>query len=114
MVLSRGLNQTHRQSAGRFNSTVLRPDRGRGRGNGPGRGRGSGPGRGSGRGNRPGRGRGGSFSKNTNASNKVAVTPHRFPGVYIAKGKADALVTKNFCPGISIYGEKRIETVVSY
>lgn len=42
-------------------------------------------------------------------SNKVIIIPHRFPGVFIAKGKADALVTKNMVPGESIYGEKRIQ-----
>ena len=31
-----------------------------------------------------------------------------FPGVFIARGKEDALVTKNLVPGDSVYGEKRI------
>jgi len=39
---------------------------------------------------------------------KVIVEPHRFPGVYIARGKDDALVTKNLVPGEAVYGEKRI------
>jgi len=39
---------------------------------------------------------------------KVYVVPHRFPGIYIAKGKEDAIVTKNMVPGESVYGEKRI------
>jgi len=39
---------------------------------------------------------------------KVIVEPHRFSGVYIARGKDDALVTKNLAPGESVYGEKRI------
>jgi len=38
----------------------------------------------------------------------VFVEPHRFPGVFIAKGKEDALVTLNMVPGESVYGEKRI------
>ncbi|XP_953428.1 fibrillarin, putative [Theileria annulata] len=45
----------------------------------------------------------------SSGSNKVVVVPHRFPGVYIAKGKSDALVTRNMVVGESIYGEKRIE-----
>jgi rRNA 2'-O-methyltransferase fibrillarin len=39
---------------------------------------------------------------------KVVVEPHRHEGVFIAKGKEDALVTKNLVPGESVYGEKRI------
>jgi len=39
---------------------------------------------------------------------KVVVEPHRHAGVFIAKGKEDALVTKNMVPGESVYGEKRI------
>uniref|UniRef100_A0A8C2Y571 rRNA 2'-O-methyltransferase fibrillarin n=1 Tax=Coturnix japonica TaxID=93934 RepID=A0A8C2Y571_COTJA len=42
------------------------------------------------------------------------VPPHRFPpyfspiGVFICRGKEDALVTRNMVPGESVYGEKRI------
>jgi rRNA 2'-O-methyltransferase fibrillarin len=37
------------------------------------------------------------------------VIPHdRFPGVYILKGKDDALMTKNMVPGESVYNEKRV------
>merc|ERR1711918_27988 len=39
---------------------------------------------------------------------KVVIEPHRHEGVFIAKGKEDALVTKNLAPGESVYGEKRI------
>jgi len=39
---------------------------------------------------------------------KVVVTRHRHDGVFIAKGKDDALVTRNMVPGLSVYGEKRI------
>jgi len=39
---------------------------------------------------------------------KVYVVPHRFPGIFIAKGKEDSIVTKNLVPGESVYGEKRI------
>ena len=34
-------------------------------------------------------------------------------GVFIARGKEDALVTKNLVPGESVYGEKRISIEVS-
>ncbi|CAG0917721.1 unnamed protein product [Notodromas monacha] len=72
-------------------------DRGgfRGRGGGGGRGRGTPRGRG---------GRGGGFG----AGRNVVVEPHRHPGVFIAKGKEQALLTRNIVPGDSVYGEKRI------
>ncbi|KAI4124748.1 MAG: hypothetical protein LQ338_004644 [Usnochroma carphineum] len=38
----------------------------------------------------------------------VREEPHRHPGVFIARGKEDMLVTKNLTPGESVYGEKRI------
>lgn len=38
----------------------------------------------------------------------MIVERHRHEGVFIAKGKEDALVTKNLVPGESVYGEKRI------
>lgn len=72
-------------------------DRGRGRGFG---GRGGDRGRG-GRGG----GRGGVGAKAPTAQ----IVPHeRFPGIFIARGKDDVLVTKNSVPGESVYGEKRI------
>lgn len=44
---------------------------------------------------------------------KVIVEPHqRFEGVFIARGKEDALVTKNLVPGDTVYGEKRISVDV--
>ncbi|XP_005596292.1 rRNA 2'-O-methyltransferase fibrillarin isoform X1 [Equus caballus] len=53
-----------------------------------------------------GRGRGG---KRGNQSGKnVMVEPHRHEGVFICRGKEDALVTKNLVPGESVYGEKRV------
>lgn len=73
--------------------------RGGGRGGG---GRGGG-GRGGGRG-----GRGGGFK----GGNKVVVEPHRHGGVFIAKGKEDALCTKNLVPGEAVYNEKRISVQV--
>ena len=36
------------------------------------------------------------------------VEPHRHEGVFICRGKEDALVTKNLVPGESVYGEKRV------
>ncbi|XP_045702779.1 rRNA 2'-O-methyltransferase fibrillarin isoform X2 [Phyllostomus hastatus] len=84
---------------------------GRGRGGGF-RGRGGGGGGGGGRGGgfqsggSRGRGRGG---KRGNQSGKnVMVEPHRHEGVFICRGKEDALVTKNLVPGESVYGEKRV------
>jgi len=56
-------------------------------------------GKGKGKGKGDGKGKGGA---------KVVVEPHRHEGVFIAKGKEDALVTKNLVPGESVYGEKRI------
>ncbi|CAH1262486.1 rRNA 2'-O-methyltransferase fibrillarin-like [Branchiostoma lanceolatum] len=61
-----------------------------------------GRGRGGGRGGRGG-GRGG-----FGAGRKVVVEPHRHAGVFISRGKEDALVTKNMVVGESVYGEKRI------
>ena len=34
-------------------------------------------------------------------------------GVFIARGREDALVTKNLVPGESVYGEKRISVEVT-
>lgn len=43
------------------------------------------------------------------AGAKTLVVPHdRFKGIYILKGKDDALVTKNINPGESVYNEKRV------
>uniref|UniRef100_A0A8C3BJ73 rRNA 2'-O-methyltransferase fibrillarin n=1 Tax=Cairina moschata TaxID=8855 RepID=A0A8C3BJ73_CAIMO len=75
------------------------PGGGRGGGFG-GRGRG-GPGRGGRGGGRGGRG-------GFKGGKKVTVEPHRHEGVFICRGKEDALVTRNMVPGESVYGEKRI------
>lgn len=82
------------------------------RGGGP-RG-GSGGGRGSSRGG-PGaknRGRGGSGG-GFRGGKSVIIEPHRHQGVFIARGKEDALVTLNFVPGSEVYGEKRISSEVN-
>ena len=39
---------------------------------------------------------------------KVVVEKHRHEGVFVARGKEDALVTRNMVVGESVYGEKRI------
>lgn len=46
---------------------------------------------------------------------RTVVEPHdRFKGVYILRGKDDALVTKNLTVGESVYNEKRVSVDVSY
>lgn len=40
---------------------------------------------------------------------KVVVEKHRHDGVYVARGKEDALVTKSLVPGKAVYGEKLIK-----
>ncbi|XP_061724996.1 rRNA 2'-O-methyltransferase fibrillarin isoform X1 [Cydia pomonella] len=72
------------------------------RGGGRGFGRGGGGGGGRGRG---GGGRGGGGFK---GGKQVIIEPHRHAGVFIARGKEDALVTRNLVPGSEVYGEKRI------
>ncbi|XP_062568288.1 rRNA 2'-O-methyltransferase fibrillarin-like [Saccostrea cucullata] len=75
---------------------------GGGRGGFGGRGGGGRGGRGGGRGGRGG-GRGG-----FRGGKSVVVEPHRHEGVFIARGKEDALVTLNMVPGETVYGEKKI------
>ena len=80
-------------------------------GRGGGRGFGDRGGRGGGRGfgDRGGRGGRGGSRGGIGAGARVVVTPHeRFGGVYILRGKDDALVTKNLNPGESVYNEKRV------
>ena len=62
-------------------------------------------GRGGSRGGRGGRGGAGVGAR---FKAKTIIEPHRFPGVFIAKGKEEYLVTLNMVPGESVYGEKRI------
>lgn len=40
------------------------------------------------------------------------IAPHKFNGVFIARGKDDVLVTLNLVPGKAVYGEKRISVDV--
>lgn len=42
----------------------------------------------------------------------VVIEPHRHEGIFIARGKEDALVTLNLVPGSEVYGEKRISVEV--
>ncbi|KAL4508298.1 hypothetical protein ABPG72_003602 [Tetrahymena utriculariae] len=39
---------------------------------------------------------------------KTIIVKHRLEGVFICKGQQEALVTKNFFPGESVYNEKRM------
>nr|XP_011445434.1 rRNA 2'-O-methyltransferase fibrillarin isoform X1 [Crassostrea gigas] len=84
--------------------------RGGGRGGGfGGRGGGFGRGRGGDRGGRGrGGGRGGGGRGGFRGGRSVVVEPHRHEGVFIARGKEDALVTLNMVPGETVYGEKKI------
>jgi len=87
--------------------------RGGGRGGGRGGFSPGGRGRGGGRGGggRGGGGRGGRGGRGgMGGGKKVVIEPHRHEGVFIARGKEDALVTKNMVMGESVYGEKRIAT----
>ena len=43
---------------------------------------------------------------------KVLVEAHRHKGIFVARGKEDALVTLNSTPGVAVYGEKRISVEV--
>ena len=76
------------------------------RGGGRGGGRGTPRGRGAPRGGRGGRGGGRGGPK------AVVVEPHRHDGVFVARGKEDALVTLNMVPGEGVYGEKRVSVEV--
>ncbi|XP_051577212.1 rRNA 2'-O-methyltransferase fibrillarin-like [Myxocyprinus asiaticus] len=89
------------------------PDGGSGEGGFRGRGFGRGTPRGRG-GRGAGGGRGG-----FRGGRRVTVEPHRHEGVFICRGKEDALVTKNMVIGESVYGEKRVsveegETKIEY
>lgn len=62
-----------------------------------------------GRGGRGGAGGAGGFK----GGKAVVIEPHRHEGVFVARGKEDALVTLNLVPGSEVYGEKRISVEVS-
>ncbi|XP_018447285.1 rRNA 2'-O-methyltransferase fibrillarin 2 [Raphanus sativus] len=95
-------------SGGRGGSSGGRGRGGGGRGFGDRGGRGGGRGMSRGRGG-PGRGRGAPGGRGgMKGGSKVIVEPHRHAGVFIAKGKEDALVTRNLVPGEAVYNEKRI------
>lgn len=56
-----------------------------------------------------GKGKGKGKGKGNRAPAKVVVEPHRFGGVFVSRGKDEALLTLNMVPGESVYGEKRIQ-----
>jgi rRNA 2'-O-methyltransferase fibrillarin len=65
-------------------------------------------GRGAPRGGRGGRGGARGGKPGAKGGQKFVIEAHRHKGVFVARGKEDALVTKNLTPGESVYGEKRI------
>lgn len=67
-------------------------------------------GRGTGGKNRTGQKRGkiSIGARGMKGGSKILIEPHRHEGIFIARGKEDALVTLNISPGVSVYGEKRI------
>ncbi|KAM4567676.1 rRNA 2'-O-methyltransferase fibrillarin [Fundulus diaphanus] len=65
-------------------------------------------GRGGGRGTPRGRGGRGGGRGGFGGGKRVLIEPHRHEGVFICRGKEDALVTKNMVVGESVYGEKRM------
>eukprot|EP00735_Rhodelphis_limneticus_P008915 TRINITY_DN2385_c0_g1::TRINITY_DN2385_c0_g1_i1::g.20925::m.20925 TRINITY_DN2385_c0_g1::TRINITY_DN2385_c0_g1_i1::g.20925 ORF type:complete len:327 (+),score=84.78,sp/P22232/FBRL_XENLA/75.83/4e-131,Fibrillarin/PF01269.12/2.1e-108,GCD14/PF08704.5/5.1e-05,PCMT/PF01135.14/0.02 TRINITY_DN2385_c0_g1_i1:47-982(+) len=59
-------------------------------------------------GGRGGGGRGGGRGGARGGGAKLAIEPHRHEGIFIARGKdRDSLLTKNFAPGETVYGEKK-------
>nr|XP_039249195.1 rRNA 2'-O-methyltransferase fibrillarin-like [Styela clava] len=80
---------------------------GGGRGGFGGGGRGGFGGRGGGRGGP--RGRGGRGGGGFRGGRSTVVEPHKHPGIFVARGKDDALLTKNLVPGNTVYGEKKVE-----
>jgi len=68
-----------------------------------------GPRGGGGFGGRGGRGGGRGGRGGMRGGAKVMIEPHKFAGVFIARSKEDALVTKSLVPGESVYNEKRIQ-----
>jgi len=83
-----------------------RGGRGGGRGGGtPRGGRGGFGGRGGSRGGFGGRGGGRGGMR---GGRKTVIEPHRHEGVFIARGREDALVTLNLVPGNTVYGEKKV------
>lgn len=43
----------------------------------------------------------------------VAVEPHRHNGVFVVRGKEDAIATLNLVPGETVYGEKKVQVEVN-
>lgn len=88
-----GVDRGGRGGGGRFGGR----DGGRGRGRDGGRGRGRGGGRGGMKG-----------------SAKTIVEEHRHAGVFIARGKEDALVSKNMVPGKSHHVQSGCKTLQAW
>ena len=79
--------------------------KGAGKGAKGGKGKAGGKGKGKGKG---GKGKGKAGGKK--AAAKVIIETHeRSDAVFVAKGKDDSLVTRSFCPGETVYGEKKIQ-----
>lgn len=71
-------------------------------------------GRGDGRGRGGDRGRGGARrGLGARGGSRVVVEPFRHAGIFVVKGKDDALATKNMVVGESVYGEKRVQVEVA-
>lgn len=52
--------------------------------------------------------------KRIQGGSKLLIEQHRHEGVFIARGKEDALCTKNLVPGEKVYGEKLVKLKNSY
>merc|ERR1712194_453668 len=98
-----GETRRHTMGGGNGDSKGKGGSKGKGKGDSKGKG---GKGKGKGKGDSKGKGKGKGAGKG--AGSKVVVEPHRHRGMFIAKGKEDALCTLNLVPGESVYGEKRI------
>lgn len=64
------------------------------------------------RGGRGGGFRGGRSGPGMRGGAKVWLEPHRFPGMFLARGQLDALVTKSMVPGEKVYQEKLVSVQV--
>jgi len=82
----------------------------KGKGGGKDKGKKGGKDKGKDKGKGKGKGKGKDKGKKGKGKGKsqVIIEPHRHEGVFVSKGKDDSLVTRNLCPGESVYGEKRL------
>merc|ERR1719272_897987 len=79
-----------------------------GKDKGGGKGKVKGKGKDKGKGGKGGKGKDGKGKGKGKGKAKTVIEPHRFPGVFVSKGRDDSLVTRNLVPGESVYGEKRL------